>query len=400
MKLIFESDTFSFELIRTMGYAVCKGADIGECINTAYRIKDNDFQSWYSEWFKTAERTQQIANKCSQKGNRVSSSEAYLRASNYYRTAELFCREDSNEAKGEECYTKGRENFIKAVNSSELTLEQVKIPYENTTLPGYFFKVDNSGKSRPTLIAMTGYDGTAEELYFIIGHAAINRGYNVLAFEGPGQGAALRFQKLYFRHDWENVVTPVVDYLLSRTDVDSKKIAIAGFSLGGYLAPRAVAFEHRISACIANSGILSFLEGVLKEQANSEYIQNELKKEDSVEINAAIKKRMETNTSLRWAIRSGFLNFNVNTPHKLLKEYNKFTLKGITDKINCPTLICDSDEEHFFSDQSKKLFDLLKCDKEFIVFTEDEGAGLHCQAGAQSLSNQRIFDWLDKILDV
>lgn len=77
-------------------------------------------------------------------------------------------------------------------------------------------------RPRKTLIVQTGFDGTAEELYFTRAVFALERGYNVLLFEGPGQGGALREQQLYFRPDWENVVTPVVDYLLARKDVDPK----------------------------------------------------------------------------------------------------------------------------------------------------------------------------------
>jgi hypothetical protein len=108
---------------------------------------------------------------------------------------------------------------------------------------------------------------------------------------------------------------------------------------------------------------------------------------------------MKSDIALRWAM-FGMMNYNVKTPHQLLKEYQKLTLEGLTEGIWCPTLICDSQGEQFFGDQAKKLFNMLKYAKEFMTFEEEEGAGLHCQAGAQLLLNQRIFDWLDKILDV
>ena len=77
---------------------------------------------------------------------------------------------------------------------------------------------------------------------------ALERGYNCLTFEGPGQGGVIRKQKIPFRHDWERVVTPVVDYALTRSEViDPTCIALMGISMGGYLAARAAAFEHRIA---------------------------------------------------------------------------------------------------------------------------------------------------------
>jgi dienelactone hydrolase len=73
--------------------------------------------------------------------------------------------------------------------------------------------------------------------------------------DGPGQGAALYRQSLSLRPDWERVVSPVVDYALSRDDVDPKRIAIYGASMGGYMVARAAAFEHRIVAAITDPGV-------------------------------------------------------------------------------------------------------------------------------------------------
>ena len=117
---------------------------------------------------------------------------------------------------------------------------------------------------RPTVILTGGYDGTAEELYFSNGAAALARGYNVLAFDGPGQGTALVGQGLVMRPDWEAVITPVVDYLHTRPDVDPAKVALIGLSLGAYLAPRAASAEHRLAACIADCGSYDLFAAALR----------------------------------------------------------------------------------------------------------------------------------------
>ncbi|MEL0550132.1 alpha/beta hydrolase family protein, partial [Raoultella lignicola] len=123
---------------------------------------------------------------------------------------------------------------------------------------GYLFLADGSGQPRPTIIYNNGFDSTQEESWFAIGAAAVRRGYNVLAFDGPGQGVALRKNNLVFRHDWENVITPVIDFALTRKEIAPDKISLFGYSLGGYLVARAAAFDHRPAAIILDDGILDF----------------------------------------------------------------------------------------------------------------------------------------------
>ena len=57
----------------------------------------------------------------------------------------------------------------------------------------------------------------------------------------------IRVKKIPFRHNWETVITPVVDYLTTLPQVNPEKIGLLGYSMGGYLAPRAAAFEHRLA---------------------------------------------------------------------------------------------------------------------------------------------------------
>jgi alpha-beta hydrolase superfamily lysophospholipase len=92
--------------------------------------------------------------------------------------------------------------------------EVIEIPFEDRTLPGYFFGAAKDDQPRATVILTGGYDGTSEELYFANGAAALARGYNVLAFDGPGQGRVLTEQRLPLWADWENVIGPVLDYAL------------------------------------------------------------------------------------------------------------------------------------------------------------------------------------------
>jgi dienelactone hydrolase len=132
--------------------------------------------------------------------------------------------------------------------------EILEIPYEDTTLPGYFFRAVDDDAPRATVILTDGYDGTVEELYFASAVAALERGYHVLSFDGPGQGSVSLDQAIPFRPDWDAVVTPVVDFAVRRPDVDPTKLVLQGWSFGGYTAPRAATAEQRLAACISDCG--------------------------------------------------------------------------------------------------------------------------------------------------
>jgi pimeloyl-ACP methyl ester carboxylesterase len=395
MECIFKDPQYSFQLLRVLGSAPNGGADIGECLSTAYRIKEGDNESWYSEWFNTAKRLEDAADSYMSQGHKVSAREAYFRATNYYRTAEFFLRQKINDPRILETWGKSRDCFRKGAQLSDSPVKPVNIPYEDTELPGYFCLVDNSGIKRPLLIIQTGFDGTGEELYFGQALAALERGYNCLLFEGPGQGGVIRKQNLPFRYDWEKVVTPVVDFALKQHEVDPEKLALMGISFGGYLAPRAVAFEHRIKACIANGGVYDFYDNVIKKiPGNVEEILSDTKA--SEEFNKDIFTTMETDITVGWFFGNGMWVFGAKSPIELIKMLKPYSMKNIVDNITCHMLVVDSERDMDMPGQAKQLYDALKCPKDFMLFTGEEGAEEHCQIGASMISNERILNWLDE----
>jgi hypothetical protein len=152
MKLHFRDQTFSFELLRAASYGMYGGSEIGEVLATAHRIHEGDFESWNLEWSRVAERVEALANTSLQVGHRVSAEQAFLRASNYYRTAEFFLAPD--DPRRMETYEKSRSAFWRFLELSGLCVERVRIPYEGTTLPGYFYRVDDSHTPRRTLLSL------------------------------------------------------------------------------------------------------------------------------------------------------------------------------------------------------------------------------------------------------
>ena len=114
---VFNDPNFTFEFIRTLGYAYEKGADLGESVATAKKITDGDFDSWYRAWLATAERIARVATTADQQQHTVTAREAHFRASNYYRTAGFYMDAPQNRAKSIAAYQQSKDHFLKAISS-------------------------------------------------------------------------------------------------------------------------------------------------------------------------------------------------------------------------------------------------------------------------------------------
>ena len=396
MKLAFEDESFAFEFVRNLGFTYYGGADIGEMFATAARIKEGDFESWFTEWDKRAQTTLSRADANLAGGYAESAREAYLRASTYFRTAEFYLHGDPADVRILTTSKASEQAYATAAKLTGSTWERVEIPYEGTTLPGYFYKVDDSGRPRPTVIFHGGYDSSLEELFFFGGAAAVRRGYNCLTFDGPGQGMPIREQKLFFRHDWEKVVTPVVDYALTRPEVDGRNLALIGMSLGGYLAARAVAFEHRFRAAVFFDGVYDVFGAVhhmFPKEAIAAYDAG-----DSQTCERIVSQVMEHATGLRWAVTQGLWSFDAKGVSEYLDKIKLMTMEGIAQQIRCPCLVLDCEGEQFFGGQPRRMYDALVSPKTFFEFTSDDGAENHCQSGALAYKDEVVFNWLDDVL--
>jgi esterase/lipase len=390
--LFFKDPSFTFEFIRTLGYTYSGGADIGESISTARAIKDGDIYSWYQQWLNTADRIYHHAEMMQSQGDIVSAREAYFRASNYYRTAGLFMVAPADRPKSISAYATSRISFLKAVVSLPY-IKVVKIPYtKELTLPGYFMQ--SSVKNAPLLIIHSGFDGTAEELYFEVGKAAHTRGYNVLLFEGPGQGSVLRQQNLPFLNEWEKVVAPVINYSMTLPNIEKNKIALMGISMGGYLAARACAFDERIKACIVNGGIYSVADSVYNNLPASVVV---LVKTDPKKFNEIMYEQMKKSVTTQWFFNNAMWAFNAPTPAAVMMKLNQYTMKDVASKIKSPILIIDSEADIFYKGQPQQLYNLVTAPKTLMKFTSQQAAQAHCQMGAIAISNAYILNWLSKV---
>jgi pimeloyl-ACP methyl ester carboxylesterase len=384
-----------------LAYIPYGGADIGEVLAVAHAVGDGDDSAFHDAWTAAAERFGAQAEAALAANRRDNARELLLRASCFHATAyhPLFGEPvDERLLSG---YRKQIAAFDQAMSLSSTPVTQQRIPFGATTLPAYLIPAERfPDEKRPLLILTNGYDATVTDLYFASAVAASRRGYHCLLFDGPGQGEMLFEQGMHLRPDWENVVRAVVDFALHQPIVDPQRIALSGWSLGGYLAPRAASGEHRLAACIADPGQWSVAEGFRAAAIRLGASPDEVR--DMGRIDDTLLARMEelvaNDRQLTWSVvQRGFWVNGTNNLRDYLSSVEMFTMEGRAESIRCPTLLTLAERDPL-TRSTRTLFDRLTCPKELIRFAAAEGAGEHCEMMNRSLLNRRVLDWLDGVL--
>jgi acetyl esterase/lipase len=397
-RLGLKDELLDAQLLRTVGAAAYGGADIGECLAAAAKVEGTNLGSWHDAWASVAERVGDLAESELASGRAETAREAFFRASNYWRTAGVMLMGAPLDERLPASNTRQRELFQKGAALLAQPPEVLAIPYEATTLPAYHFRARADERPRPTVVLVGGYDGTAEELYFFNGRAALARGYNVLAFDGPGQGAALLQQGLVLRPDYEVVVAAVLDVLLRCPGTDPERVALIGLGLGAHLAPRAASAEHRIAACIADCGSYDLFASAVERIPGA--LRSGLDGSGGLarRVLGRILETLAAKPTAGWAIRRGRLVHGVDDPLAYLNALREYTLKDRAGAITCPMFVCDAEGDDI-STSAPRLVEALTVEKEYVLFTAAEGAGDHCEAGARALYHARSFGWLDRVLN-
>jgi cephalosporin-C deacetylase-like acetyl esterase len=190
------------------------------------------------------------------------------------------------------------------------------------------------------------------------------------------------------------VITPVVDFALTLNGVDTKRIALQGISQGGYWVPRAVAFEKRIAAAIADPGVVD-ISTSWTASLPPPMIQM-LKAGEKEQFDDFMDKAMPQQAKNELAFR--MRPYGTTSYYEAFKAATDYNLTTVAAKINCPVLITEPENEAFWPGQSKQLYNLLTSTKTLMPFLASEGADLHCEPKAFGLRDLRVFDWLDETL--
>jgi Prolyl oligopeptidase family len=387
----FRHDDFQYGFEIALGATYRGAADAGEVLATVARIKDGDADGWVREWLATADA---VRVQAEQAPGAVTALAHHRRAATYYSTA-LYLIDHSKQAERRlDLWRRQRECWDRIVDLS--AGERITIPYEGTTLPGWFFGA--ADERRPLVIVNNGSDGPTSAMWVQGGAAASERGYHWMTFDGPGQQATLFEHGIPFRPDWEAVLTPVVDAMVARDDVDADHIAVIGISQAGYWVPRALAFEHRFAAAVADPGVVDV------STSWTEQLPGHMRKElaegekESFDKEMRIGERFSPGTRAVLAFRGAPYGLDTDSRFELYQEVTRYRLGDEVAAIRTPLLICEPEGEQFWPGQSQQLYDRLPGPKDLVRFTAAEGAGRHCEPLAGALRDARVFDWLDGYL--
>lgn len=392
---VFEDPENDWAFNQTLALMSEKAAEIGECLYAARRINERSSDTWIDAWAGLAQRVEEIGDASRQGGHSVSAREAYLRACNYWRTAEYGCT--PAHARFKETWERSVAVFRKAAALFRPVIETVDVPFEGKLLPGYFMRPVGIERSGPTLFAVGGSDSSLEQITIAIGFAAVRRGYNFFTFDYPGhRGAVHRYPDCVKRADYSAAFAAAFSLLQALPGVD-ERVALAGYSYGGYVAPQVALQEARVKALIADSPLIDF-PAVLQSNPGSRwfrFVPDSLL--DAAVAHslwrAVVAKALTYYTPWTWGCRD-FPEWR----HCSAKAAN--VISGEIHRIHCPSLALVSEQEGEVLLQQARVFIQAVGSENKLLHAfnlERDGSNDHCQLDNLSRGQQVTFDWLDHV---
>lgn len=315
----------------------------------------------------------------------------------YYRMSEFFMYDGDPDKK--KYYQKATELFYQYYadffEGENPRIERSNVPYENVKLP--IMHVRPNGQSRGTILIHGGNDSYFEEFLFTVLYLQ-EQGFEVYMFEGPGQGGVMRIQGMHFTHEWEKPVKAVLDYF------NLNNVTIIGISLGGYLAPRATAFDKRIAKVVAWSVFPCFQDVIvgIQKPAIQKVFRICMKLHAKPLINMVFLKKARKEPIIDWGLKHGQYAYEAKDAYEYAKKLKLYDIEPIADKITQDMLIIGANQDHFIDYRLVgREINMLKNVRSltFRLFTDKEDAQNHCNVGNGKLVLDFICNWISQISD-
>lgn len=351
---------WSTQLLRLISYTTLGAADFSEIERVAASLPVGDDAAWYEGFVALARRLDEKAITSGQ--DRLTARDTWDRAAIYYRMAATFrsIRGEINVASVEEsrrCFRLARQL------DWSVRFDQVEIPYGDDHLSAYVVAPRGCREPRPTVIVLGGIDAFAEEMYYKIGAALVRRGYTVVLPDGPGQGES-RNRRIPARADYEVAITAIIDAVVAQPEVDARRLALIGSSMGGYFAARGAAFDLRLRAVVIWGAFYG--------------------------INSAGGGDSASRLGQAMAL------FAVSSLDELANKVTDFNLEGVAEQIRVPTLILHggSDVQVPVAHAERLFEDIPHPDKQLVVYPPGQPGCTHCQLDSPATAHFDILNWL------
>lgn len=378
-KIHFTHKDMDYYLSWILGREVLDGSDRQECMTTVTKIKDGDPKSWHQAWVELAVETEARARDALERGEKEEARKAFLRACTYFR--EPLFMADPKATTFKECVDKQQACFRAAMPLFPFSIEVVEMEYQGKKAQGYSWRGEEKGQGFPTILIVGGMETFAEDCYFITGQLAVERGFNLIAIDLPGQGMNPG-QGLFLEADMKPPVGALISFALSRPEVDPQRLALFGFSWGGHIVLQGAESEPRLKALVANPPMPDVFKAAAAQQSGNGR---------SDPVNVLVFEQ------LAW--RFG-LQISAIGP-RLVKAYQYLVHgKANCKKIACPTLcMAGEGEAKITLDLAKKCFSQMpNPQNKLVILTAEEGGEAHCQVNNLPLLNKVILDWLETVI--
>lgn len=370
-------DKYSWNL--SANIALSSGGEIAEILQACQplldaqgRGEDPSTEDFFVEWQRLADRQVELARESEALGRRFSAGRRLRRAAVYYQVSERM--QSPTFEPRHEAYGKMLNAFADSVQLGEENCEIVEIPYGEDSLPGLFVRAEGASAEAPVMVHCNGLDSTKEMIYWSgMGQDLARRGISTLMVDQPGTGGALRLHQLPARIDSEHWASACVDYLEGREDVDQQRIGMMGWSMGGYYAPRAAAFEKRFSLCVA---------------WGANYNWGELQQR---------RRRREGSRPVPHYWEHVLWVFGLTDLDEFLEFAPQISLEGVVEQITVPFLITHGENDRQIPmEYAHAQYDhaVNSPQRELKIFTAREGGVAHVSADNQSVATDFISDWV------
>lgn len=422
---LFASQDFNGQALFAAGAASSHTAEVGEVMRIVQTINEKtdnpadptteNFDTFYNEFGAYADQLDKLAAD-SGSAHAISMRNRYLRSAMYAAQQVFFVLGTSDGGREQEIFQTCQDRWLQAMATFQPKMVSSKVKSQYGEIPVYFIPAPGSGR-KPTVIISEGSDGQNVETMQFGVTAALDRGYNVVLFEGPGQMSLLFDQQITFTPNWDEVVGPVLNWTRKFPSVG--KVGLIGISFGGMLCARAAA-KLKLDAVVLEPGAYS-MPLLWGDQESMKTVQEthsipEAEKQKVVEeVNKGFSEawgKMNRADQFRVYKRGEIFDKQVQnnaranqTPsnyYALLEKLIPFNFEQDYKKIRIPTMVTLNEGDQFFGDQGHQAFDWLQNvpanKKKFLDLTAAMGASMHDQPIGPQVAQEYVFDWLDEVM--